>query len=164
MKPVKAHDNKRNILLILFIIVLSVTTFSFAQNKTVVIPLFDSQSTATEVSFCVKRDAEYDWPDTGSERVIDFSSDSTVWYNNGGGWDTLNNRFIAPASGVYMFNGAINFYGLTEGSRIHAKIRAGGKNYYGTIDDSAGPSKTGLVSVTVHLNSGDSVYLEGNPR
>lgn len=46
MKPVKVHYNKRNILLILFIIVLSVTTFSIAQNKTVVILLFDSQSTA----------------------------------------------------------------------------------------------------------------------
>jgi len=161
MSPAKVHFNKRNIILILFIIVLSVTTFSFAHNKTVVIPLFESASTASEISFCVKRDAEYDWPANGGVYAIDFSSGSTVWYDNGGGWDIDNNEFIAPASGVYTFNGAIHFVGIAVGDHIYALISAGGKHYYGTQKDASGKFETVHVSITVHLEAGDNAKLEG---
>ena len=42
MRPTKVNFNKRIVGLIFFIIILSATTFSFAQNKTVVIPLFET--------------------------------------------------------------------------------------------------------------------------
>jgi len=161
VRPVKVHFNKRNTILALFIIVLSVTTFSFAHNNTVVIPLFESASTVTEVSFSVKRDAEYDWPSNGSVETIDFSSDSTVWSNKGGGYDTMNNRFIAPASGVYTFNGAISFRQIAVGDFIYASIVAGGKTYYGTRKNSSGTGELVHVSVTVHLNAGEEAYLKG---
>ena len=161
MRPTKVNFNKRIVGLIFFIIILSATTFSFAQNKTVVIPLFESESTATEVSFCVKRDAEYDWPDTASNRTIDFSSNSTVWSNIGGGWNTVGNVFIAPASGVYTFNGAIHFRGIAAGDLIYAAIMAGGKFYHGTWKDSSGRKEIVHVSITVHLNTGDRADLMG---
>jgi hypothetical protein len=161
MRQAKVHFNKRNIILILFIIVLSVTTFSFAHNKTVVIPLFDSESTAPEVSFCVKRDAAYDWPDNSTLQTIDFSSDSTVWSNKGGGYNTGNSRFIAPASGVYTFNGAIFFQRIAEGDMIYAAINADGKLYYGTWKYSSSPYEIVHVSVTVHLDAGEDAYLKG---
>jgi len=159
MGQAKFLYHKWNSIIILFIIFLSVTTFSFAQDKTVVIPLFDSPATQQEVSFCVKRNSSYDWPVNGVFQIIDFSSNSTLWYNNGGGFS--GNEFQAPASGVYTFNGTITFSKLEVGDTIGARIVAGGKGYLGPRKLATVTSERVHITITVHMNAGEFAKLGG---
>lgn len=112
-----------------------------------------------EVYFSVKRDSSYTWPDTASERMIDFSSGSSVWENEGNGFDTSTSSFIAPADGTYTFNGAVYFQNITAGNLIYAQIAAGGKNYRGGYARASGIAETVSVSITVHLDAGEYASL-----
>ncbi len=111
------------------------------------------------VNFSVKRNAEYDWPTNGTVQVIDFSVDSTLWYNEGNGFDDKANYFQAPADGVYNFNGVIQFRNLTAGDQLYAEIQAGTKYYRGDQRYASGISDSARVNITVPLQAGDIVRL-----
>jgi hypothetical protein len=53
MEKANIHLSKRNISIAILIITLSVTTILHAQNKTVVIPLFDNESAEPQTQYFV---------------------------------------------------------------------------------------------------------------
>jgi hypothetical protein len=118
-------------------------------------------SAQSEIYFSVKRDASYDWLVTGTVQKIDFSSNSTVWANVGAGFNTTTSTFTAPVSGTYIFHGAINFQGLSSGDSIYPQIRAGGKSYFGSWRHATSSDEIVIVSITVHLDAGETAYLNG---
>ncbi|MFH1100643.1 MAG: hypothetical protein V1726_01210 [Methanobacteriota archaeon] len=115
----------------------------------------------SEVYFSVKLDDSYTWPDTGTHRKIDFSSNSTLWSNEGDAFDMSTSTFTAPVSGTYTFHGAIHFSGINDNSLIYATIYAGGKYYIGEYRRSDGPEDTVTASLTTHLNVGEDAKLFG---
>jgi hypothetical protein len=129
----------------------------------VIFPDGTKQTTAAsnEIYFSVKRDATYNWPSNGSWLRVAFDSNSTVWSNVGGGFNTATSTFTAPIAGTYTFHGAINFTGLTVGDLIYVQIMAGGKYYCGEFKYASGSSEVIVSSITVHLNQGQTAQLYG---
>jgi hypothetical protein len=80
MRPTKVNFNKRIVGLIFFIIILSATTFSFAQNKTIVIPLF-------ETAKCIICEGNLSsggrWCDNADGTVTDMTT-GLVWLKDAG--------------------------------------------------------------------------------
>ena len=116
---------------------------------------------AAPVYFSVKRDASYTWPYIATWLKVDFSSNSTVWANVGGGFNTSTSTFTAPISGVYTFHGTIYFQGLSSGDLIYAQIGAGGKYYFGNLAYANGSVQSVTASITVHLDAGQTASLFG---
>jgi hypothetical protein len=132
-------------------------------DKGIIFPDGSKLTTAApgEIYFSVKRDASYDWPLNGTVRQIDFSSNSTVWDNVGGGFNQTISSFIAPVSGIYTFNGAIYFQNISEGNLIYAEIYARGRYYRGAYTRASGTFETVQVTITTHLNAGETAFLRG---
>lgn len=114
-----------------------------------------------EVYFTVRRDTAYDWPSNGSPATIDFSIGSTVLENEGKGFQTKSGVFIAPAEGIYTFDGRVCFGSLTKGDAIYVEIAAAGRYYRGDQRNALAGSEVLQAHITVHLNAGDIAYLQG---
>jgi hypothetical protein len=119
-------------------------------------------SATDEVYFSVKRDASYDWPSNGTAEIVDFSSNSTIWSNVGGGFDQSSSTFSAPVSGTCTFHGAVNFRSIAAGDLIYAEMRVAGKYYRGSFVRASGIIQTVQVDVTVHLNAGELAFLQAH--
>jgi hypothetical protein len=120
-------------------------------------------STEDYVCFEVKRNAVYTWPTNASVQPVDFSTNSTVWRNDGGAFNQSNSRFTAPENGIYTFHGKIDFRNLTTGSLIYAFIRISGgtKNFYGTYSYANNTNEGAEVSVTLYMSAGQYAELWG---
>ncbi len=131
-------------------------------GKGLVFPDGTKQTTAAseqQVCFFVKRDASYTFPNY--EAQVDFSSNSTVWENEGGGFHQASSDFVAPVSGIYTFHGCINFEDLNAGELIYAQLVVNSRHYEGILTYVNGSTQSTEVNLTVHLNAGDNVYLKG---
>jgi hypothetical protein len=111
--------------------------------------------------FEVKRDVSYQWQINATPLMVDFSSGSTVWKNEGNAFNSATSTFIAPENGLYSFTGCIRFINLAKESLIYAYISAGGKNYYGTSMYSSGTSENVLINITLYLSAGQTAQLWG---
>jgi hypothetical protein len=129
----------------------------------VIFPDGTKQTTAAgnEIYFSVKRSADYNWPSNGAWLKVDFSSDSNVWSNVGGGFNAATSTFTAPIAGTYTFHGAIYFTNLTAGDMIYVQIAVGGKYYDGEYRKASGNFELIVSSITVHLNQGQTAQLYG---
>jgi len=112
------------------------------------------------VYFSVKRDASYAFPGSTITQ-IDFSSNSTVWENEGGGFHQASSMFIAPVSGIYTFHGCLNFDDLNTGDLIYAQFRVNSRYYNGPFRHVNGTTESVEVNITVHLDAGDGIQLWG---
>jgi len=120
-------------------------------------------TTASEqqVYFSVKRDASYTFPKYIVSQV-DFSSNSTVWENEGGGFHQASSEFVAPVSGIYTFHGCLNFENLDAGDLIYAQLAVVLSRFYeGSWIHVNGSTGSSEINITVHLNAGDHVSLKG---
>jgi hypothetical protein len=126
---------------------------------------WEPPSTPTEDYICfeVKRNAVYTWPTNGSVQRVNFSTNSTVWRNDGGAFNQSSSRFTAPENGIYTFHGKIDFRNLTTGSLIFAFIRISGgtKNFYGTYSYANHNSEGAEVSITLYMSAGQYAELWG---
>jgi len=114
-----------------------------------------------QIYFEVKRSASYDWPVMGSVQKIDFSTNSTVWENQGNAFNTLTSTFTAPEDGIYSFKGAIQFINITSGSLIYTYLKAGDKNYNGNWKNANSESEMVDISLTIFLSQGQTAELWG---
>jgi len=78
-------------------------------------------------------------------------------FNNGGHFDTTNNRFVAPLAGAYQFNASVNCYGIADGNQFRVFLRVNGTTY--AIGDSfhSGNSAHDIVASIAHV-----IYLSAN--
>jgi len=78
-------------------------------------------------------------------------------FNNGGHFDTTNNRFVAPLAGAYQFNASVNCYGIADGNQFRVFLRVNGTTY--AIGDSfhSGSSAHDIVASISHV-----IYLSAN--
>lgn len=118
-------------------------------------------SATDQVYFSVKRDASYNWPTNGSVQTVDFSTNSTVWENVGGGFNQVSSTFIAPVSGMYSLHGAVNFRSVSVGDMVYVELYVGGKYYRGTHVRANGTPNSCEVHVSVYLDSGQGAMLRG---
>ena len=114
-----------------------------------------------QIHFEVKLNESYDWPMNSTIRVVDFSSNSTVWSNQGFGFNTSTNTFTAPVAGIYSFHGSIYFTSISQGTLINAFLKAGNKNYYGTQKKASGEFEMVNISMTLFLSAGQNAQLWG---
>jgi hypothetical protein len=114
-----------------------------------------------QIYFEVKRDASYYWPVDASVQRIDFSSNSTIWKNQGNAFNATTSTFTAPEDGIYSFTGAINFENITSGDLIYAYLKAGGNNYNGDFKLASGIFEITDVSMTLYLSQGQTAQLWG---
>jgi len=124
---------------------------------------WEPPATPAVVCFEVKRDAIYDWDGNGVVRQIDFSSNSTVWRNDGNDFNLSTSTFTAPENGIYTFHGVIYFQGIAAGNLVYAFLRIGGgtKNYEGPLRHANGSFEGVEVSMTLYLPAGETVQLWG---
>jgi len=120
-----------------------------------------ANSSVNQIYFEVKRNASYNWTISGTTEKINFSSNSTVWKNEGNGFNTTTSRFTAPEDGIYTFNGAIDFEGITPGYLIYAFLQAGGKAYEGAHKSASGTREGVVISMTIYLTAGQTAELWG---
>lgn len=114
-----------------------------------------------EVYFTVRRDTSYDWPSNGSPVTINFMTGSTVLVNEGKGFIEKSGVFIAPADGIYTFDGVLSMAGLSKGDMLYAEIAAGGQAYRGDMTYAQAAEETMQVHITVHLDEGQTASLRG---
>lgn len=100
---------------------------------------------------------------SGATSKIDID---TISYDKGGNFDTTNNRFIAPVTGVYMFNGAVQVSNLNDNESLHTHLYKNGTTAFAsgsrsTISDSgaAGQQARSVVAGQVELNAGEYVDI-----
>jgi hypothetical protein len=117
--------------------------------------------TPNQIYFEVKRDASYDWPTNATVKKIDFSSNSTVWENQGNAFNATTSTFTAPENGIYAFNGAIHFESITAGYLIYAMLTAGGRTYEGEWKYSSSSFDGVTISMTLYLSAGQTAQLWG---
>lgn len=118
---------------------------------------------SSEIYFSVKRDTPYDWNGNAVVRRIDFSSDSTIISNVGNGFNAAESTFTAPVSGTYTFHGVIDFQNVVPGDLVYAFIsrHGSGYNYEGPWIYATGTLQMVTVNITVHLDAGQGVSLNG---
>jgi hypothetical protein len=114
-----------------------------------------------QVYFEVKLDASYDWPEIATVRKVDFSSNSTLWENQGNAFNATTSTFTAPEDGIYSFKGAIYFSGITPGYLIYAYLVAGGKSYNGNFKYASGSSEMVDICISLYLSKGQYAQLWG---
>ena len=114
-----------------------------------------------KVYFTVRRDTAYNWPSNGSPAMVDFTIGSTVLENEGNGFQTKSGVFIAPVEGIYTFDGHLCFTALDKGDNIYVEIAAGGRFYHGDQRNALAGTEFLQAHITVHLNAGDTAYLQG---
>jgi len=79
-------------------------------------------SLESQIYFSIKRSSSYTWPDIASARQILFDSGSTIWENQGNAFNQTTSTFYAPEAGIYSFDGAVYFQGLTQGDLIYIEM------------------------------------------
>lgn len=114
-----------------------------------------------EVYFTVRRDTSYNWPSNGSPATIDFTTGSTVLANAGGGFEGKSGVFIAPADGIYTFDGVLGLSGLSKGDMFYVEIVTGGAACRGDMGYAQGAEEALQVHITVHLAEGQTAFLRG---
>jgi len=117
--------------------------------------------TSDRITFSVKRDTSYAWSSSSSFETIDFSSNTTIWDNTGGGFNDKDSAFVAPADGLYTFHGSIFFTDLAKGDLIAAAINIDGRRYRADAKTSSGTDESVRANITVYLQADDEVTLEG---
>jgi hypothetical protein len=100
---------------------------------------------------------------SGSTSKIDID---TISYDNGSNFDTTNNRFIAPVTGVYMFNGGVQLGNLNDDEYLHTHLYKNGTTAFASgsrspISDSgaAGQQTRSIVTGQTKLIAGETVEL-----
>lgn len=117
--------------------------------------------TVDHIYFEVKRDASYDWPSIGTTGKIDFSTNSTIWKNEGNAFNPTTSTFTAPEDGIYSFKGSIYFQNITAGYMIYAYLAAGDNNYNGNRVYASGIAELVDVNMTLFLSKNQTVQLWG---
>jgi hypothetical protein len=103
---------------------------------------------------------------TGSNYNSGFSGwekllvNGTRW-NQGGHFNTSNNRFTAPVAGVYHFSANVNRYNVNDDNLLGIAIYVNGSAYaYGSRFHSRGTTDlVGSMSITAKLSASDYVEV-----
>ena len=107
--------------------------------------------------FAFRTVSNYNASSSGWEKLL---VNGTRW-NQGGHFNTSNNRFTAPVLGVYHFSANVNRYNVNADNLLGIAIYVNGSSYaYGTRFHSRGP--TDLVtsmSITAKLAANDYVEV-----
>ena len=84
---------------------------------------------------------------------------NTVDLNQGGHWDSTNNRFIAPVNGIYFFSCMIL---SNQSSRLFFNFLKNGSSVTGTRIETvaiSGEFQTGTSTMTIDLDTNDYVEV-----